>query len=239
MSSKSSDLPLNSFTSNGLSPSLVPEDIVVHGYWYGAAERPGVRVREMVHNDKPDFSNTYWRFREIYALQPGMGVGGDRPNDFKFLFGGAVFRDETRDLYRYGIYASLWVHLPDGDRLGSRVFPPFQGANGGPSGGPIMTLSGEEIDAFVVPLAVRPGTILETGDTFSFSAHLAPTLPARVDVTVAGPNGFSRTISGRANTIGYFYDPGCDAAGRLCNGSIGLGVAGRPVASILYQEGGV
>ena len=70
-----------------------------------------------------------------------------------------------------------------------------------------MTLSGQEIDAFLVPLAVRPGTILETGDVFSFSAHLAPTLSAKVDVTITGPNGFSQIISGRSNTIGYFYDP--------------------------------
>jgi hypothetical protein len=90
------------------------------------------------------------------------------------------------------------------------VFPPFQGANGGPSGGPIMVLKGEEIDAFVTPLAVRLGTILESGDTFSFSAQLAPTLSAKVDVKVTGPQGFTKTISGRANAIGYFYDPAQD-----------------------------
>ena len=167
-------------------------------------------MREILHDDEPGFGDTYWSFGENYALQPGMGSDGDRPKDFKFLFGGAVFRDTTRDLYRYGIYASLWVQLAENDRVGSRVFPPFQGANGGPSCGPIITLAGEEIDAFVVPLAVRPGTILETGDTFSFSAHLAPTLPARVDVTIDGPGGFSRSVRGRANSIGYFYDPAED-----------------------------
>jgi hypothetical protein len=89
------------------------------------------------------------------------------------------------------------------------VFSPFQGANGGPSGGPIKTC-GEEIDAFVVPLAVRPGAILEVGDTFSFSPHLAPTLPVKLDVKVTGPMGFTRTINGRANAIGYFYGPAQD-----------------------------
>ena len=202
------ELPLAFATANSYNAALVPEEIVSYGYWYAGVQRPGERVREIISDD--DVGTAYWRFGETYGLQPGMGIEGDMPNDFKFQFGGAVFRDTTRDLNRYGIYASLWVHLPDDDPIGSRVFPPFQGANGGPSGGPIMTLAGEEIDAFVVPLGVRPGTILEAGDTFSFSAHLAPTLPAQLDVIVTGPGGFSQEISGRANSIGYFYDPGQD-----------------------------
>ena len=207
------ELPLTMVTANGLSPAITPDNIASYGYWYGASQRPGVRVREILRDDDPGFASTYWDFDEPYALQPGMGLEGDKLNDFKFLFGGAVFRDTTRELNRYGIYGALWVMLPDADpplTLVTRVFPPFQGANGGPSAGPIMTLAGKEIDAFVVPLAVRPGTILESGDTFSFSAHLAPTLPAMVDVTVNGPNGFSQSIGGRANNIGYFYDPGED-----------------------------
>ena len=202
------ELPLGFATVNGYNAALVPEDIVSYGYWYAGVERPGERVREIISDD--DVGTAYWRFDEAYGLQPGMGIAGDLPNDFKFQFGGAVFRDSTRSLNRYGIYASLWVHLPDDDPTGSRVFPPFQGANGGPSGGPIMTLAGEEIDAFVVPLGVRPGTILEVGDSFSFSAQMAPTLPARAEITVTGPGGFSQTISGRANAIGYFYDPSQD-----------------------------
>jgi hypothetical protein len=96
-------------------------------------------VREIISDD--DVGTGYWRFNDMYAFQPGMGANGDLPNDFKFQFGGAVFRDTTQELNRYGIYGSLWVMLADNDRKGSRVFPPFQGANGGPSGGPIMTLA--------------------------------------------------------------------------------------------------
>jgi len=202
------ELPLGFATAKGFNAALTPEDIVSYGYWYGGVERPGERVREIVSDD--DIGTAYWRFGELYGLQPGMGVAGDLPNDFKFQFGGAVFRDTTRALNRYGIYGSLWVHLPENDSIGSRVFPPFQGANGGSDGGPIMTLDGKEIDAFVVPLAVRPGTILETGDTFSFSAHMAPTLPAGVGVSITGPSGFVKTIDGRANAIGYYYDPSQD-----------------------------
>jgi hypothetical protein len=202
------EMPLTFSTRSGLNPALAPDDIVAYGYWYGGVQRPGERVREIISDD--DIGTGYWRFGEMYALQPGMGVEGDRSADIKFMFGGAVFRDTTRDLNRYGIYGSLWVQIPDDDDLGSRVFPPFQGANGGPSGGPILTLAGTEIDAFVVPLAVRPGTILEAGDTFSFSAQLAPTLPGAITVTVTGPDGVTQVISGRANAVGYFYDPAQD-----------------------------
>lgn len=205
---RAGELPLTFATRSGLNPALVPEDIVTYGYWYAGIERPGERVREIISDD--DVGTGYWRFAEMYGMQPGMGADGDLPNDFKFQFGGAVFRDTTRQLNRYGIYGSLWVMLENDDSGGSRVFPPFQGANGGPSGGPIMTIADQEIDAFAVPLAVKPGTILETGDSFSFAAQLAPTLSGQVNLTITGPDGFSRSISGRANSIGYFYDPASD-----------------------------
>ena len=64
-----------------------------------------------------------------------------------------------------------------------------------------MTIAGEDIDGFVVPLAARPGAIFEPGDTFSFAALLAATLPGTVEATVTGPNGFTRKVSGRANAI--------------------------------------
>jgi len=203
----SEELPLPLVSDGLFSPASDPRNIRVHGYFYAAAERPGERVREVVSDDRGVQNRGYWRFDEPYGMQPGIGVQGDLPNDFKFLYAGAVFRDDDSGLKRYGIYGALWVHLPDGDARGTRVFPPFQGANGGPSGGPIMTLGGSEIEGFVVPLAARPGTILETGDAFSFSAAIAPPLPAGVEAVVTGPGGFRRMISGRANAVGYFYRP--------------------------------
>ena len=88
--------------------------------------------------------------------------------------------------------------------------PPFQGAAGGPSGGPLMTVKGEEIDIFAHPMGVRPGTLLEVGDTVSFSAQIAPTLPSEVEVIITTPSGSTRTITGVANKVGYFYDPSAD-----------------------------
>ncbi|MCX5796305.1 MAG: hypothetical protein NTY77_12490 [Elusimicrobia bacterium] len=207
---RADELPLPLVSSGVLAATADPRGIRVHGYFYAGAQRPGERVREIVSDDQGVQQHGYWFFKEPYAMQAGIGEQGDLADDFKFLFGGAVLRDDDAGYGRYGIYGALWVRLPDGDPRGGRVFPPFQGAHGGPDGGPLMTLGGEEIDGFVVPLAARPGTILEAGDTFSFSASAAPPLPAQLEVVVTGPGGFRRRISGRANAVGYFYRPDQD-----------------------------
>ncbi len=88
--------------------------------------------------------------------------------------------------------------------------PPFQGAAGGPSGGPVMKLKDKEIDIFFHPQGVRPGSILEVGDTASFSGQVAPTLASDVNMTIITPSGNRRAISGKANKVGYYYDPTTD-----------------------------
>src|SRR5690242_4344512 len=93
---------------------------------------------------------------------------------------------------------------------GSRVFPPFQGDGGGPSGGPLMTLLGRKIDMFFHPTAVRPGSVLVAGDTFALAGAVAPTLPGLVIYTVTAPSGKAVSFSGRANKVGYYYHPADD-----------------------------
>jgi hypothetical protein len=107
----------------------------------------------------------------------------------------------------------MWVLLPNDDPTGSRVMPPYQGMGGGSQdGGPLMVLKGEEIDVFFLPLGVRPGSVLEVGDAFSFSGHVAPPLDSRVTVTVTSPSDAVRTIDGHADKVGWFYDPSADFA---------------------------
>ena len=190
-------------------PFVNPDQPDVHwGYYYSANGRPGVGVREFVGTAQS--SNGYWRFNTPYGYQLGNGYEGDQEDDFKFLFGGAVYRAPESGLSFYGAYGALWVMLSDDDAQGGRVMPPFQGAAGGPSGGPLMTIKGEDIDIFAHPMGVRPGTLLEVGDTVSFSAQIAPTLPSEVEVIITTPNGSIRTIKGVANKVGYFYDPSAD-----------------------------
>ena len=200
------EIPLFSSSSNGLSPLLNPTATGNHwGYLYGAAARPGVAVREAVLED--DTGNSYWRFDGEYNNQLGVGQNGDMPNDFKFLFAGAVYRAPADGFYYYGAYGGLWVMVAHDDPTGGRTMPPFQGAAGGPSGGPIMTLKGKDIDMFFHPLGVRAGSILEVGDLASFSGQIAPTLNSKVAIIVTSPSGQVTTINGQANKVGYFYDP--------------------------------
>ena len=69
---------------------------------------------------------------------------------------------------------------------------------------------GEEIDIFFTPVGVMPGSVLEVGDTFSFSGAMWPTLPSLTEITVTDPNGQVVHSLGRANKIGYFYNPDDD-----------------------------
>ncbi len=186
-------------------PGSHPDELSLWSYVYGSAQRPGVRVREIVLGD--DVSGAYWRFGDSYHGQLGNGPEGDLPGDFKFLYGGAVIRDPVVGEGIYAIYGSSWVHTLADDPLGSRLFPPYQGAAGGPNGGPLFTTHGREVDMFMMPMAVRPGAVLETGDTFRMSGPIMPTLPSLVEYTVIAPDGTRRQLGGRANAIGYFYDP--------------------------------
>src|SRR5262249_14357520 len=89
----------------------------------------------------------------------------------------------------------------------ARVFPPFQGNGGGPSGGPIMTLKGRAIDLFIHLTGVRPCSVLEVGDVFTLSGAVGPSPPAVVSSTVIKPDGTKVDFNGRANRVGYYYQP--------------------------------
>ncbi len=190
-------------TSSGLGLELFPEQINQYGYAYYTSERPGARVHEAL--GEGNIPVGYWRYSGTYGDQ--AGVMGDLPNDLKWQYGGVVFRDLDRGIAEYAAYASLWVLLPDDDPIGGRVTPPFQGATGGPNGGPIMTLKGEEIDLLFLPRSGFPGQVLEVGDTLAVSGHVGPPLDSRVTVTVTSPGGEVREISGQADKVGYFYQP--------------------------------
>jgi hypothetical protein len=201
------ELPLFISTRSGRPAEIEPADIDQIAYSYRSSQRPGVRVREVVAEDGE--SGGYWRLDTLYDDQLGVGVQGDQVNDFKFQYVGTVYRDLDSGRNEYSGQGSGWVFIPDDDPTGSRVMPPFSGTgNGGwtTEGGPLLTLKGEEIDIFVLPTGVRPGAVLEVGDSFRFAGHLMPTLDGQVEAVVAAPSGASHTVSGQANRIGYFYD---------------------------------
>ena len=207
-------IPTFSSTSSGLAPLMAQDHQDQICYSYQSSQRPGVRVREDV-TESGHQGCGYWRFDDLYDYQLGVGIEGDLPNDYKFQYVGIVFRDLANGDAEYLGQGSGWVHLPEDDVLGSRVMPPFAGpGNGGwtTQGGPIMTLKGEDIHIFILPTGVRPGAVLEVGDTFRFAGHVMPTLASQVGFTVTAPGGTRRVITGTANSIGYFYDPEGDFA---------------------------
>lgn len=200
--------PLISSRADGLDTHFDPASIDLWVYGYVSVQRPLIRVREMI-GEHSVITFGYWQFAEQYGAQKGVGAG-DRTNDFKFLFGGAVFRGSALSKAEYAIYGASWVHLPPDDPAGTRAFPPFQGNGGGPSGGPLFMLKGKPIDIFFHPTGVRPGTILHRGELASFAGYSAPTLPSKVEIVVTAPSGVQRTLRGQANKIGYSYDPATD-----------------------------
>jgi hypothetical protein len=185
-----------------------PDDLTLWAYAYSIAVRPGVRVREVIQGD--DISGTYWRFDDAYHGQSGNGPQGDLPGDVKFFYIGAVLRDPWQGQGAYAIQGSGWVHATDEDPLGSRFMPPFQGAAGGPDGGPLFTVHEREVDLFFHPMGIRPGALVEVGDAFRMAGPLMPTLPSLVAYTVTAPSGRERTFEARANAVGYLYDPADD-----------------------------
>ena len=187
-----------------LPAAQYPELTTELAYFYTSVQRPGVTVRSFIGSG--EVQRSYWQFGDPYNGQLGNGGEGDLPGDVKLQYGGIVYRDTDSGVSEYAIYGSMAVMIPEGTPLSQRVFPPFQGAAGGASGGPILTIKGQEIDIFFTPVGVMPGSVLEVGDTFSFSGAMWPTLPSLSEITVTTPTGETVTSTGRANKIGYLYD---------------------------------
>jgi hypothetical protein len=196
------ELPLVTTTPNDHEWSLHPETVDQWGYAYLSTQRPGVSVRGYVGTD--NLFRTYWSTDYKYDRQFGNGSEGDWEDDIKLQYGGAVIRTDQHKEYLG--YASMEVLIPFGqDDLGIRTFPPFQGHSGGPDGGPILTFKGEEIDLFVTPTGLRPGTVLEVGDTVAVAGTMWPTLDSKGWFTFTAPSGVQRIVHGQANRFGYLY----------------------------------
>jgi hypothetical protein len=196
------ELPLVNTTPTGHEWSLYPELADVWGYSYLSAQRPGISVRGYVGTD--NLFRTYWSTDYKYDRQLGNGIEGDLENDIKLQYGGAVIHAPNQDHYLG--YASMEVLIPFGeDPLGIRTFPPFQGYSGGPDGGPILTLQGEDVNLFLTPTGVRPGSVLDVGDTVAVAGTMWPTLDSKGWFTFTAPSGAQHLVQGQANRFGYFH----------------------------------
>jgi hypothetical protein len=137
-------------------------------------------------------------------------LNGDLAGDYVFLFGGAVIRNEAAGIAESAIYGASAFVTDENNLLGAHVLPPYRGQAGAADSGPLMTLRGEAIEMFFHPTSIRPGQVLTLGDTLALAGQIAPTLDSKARITVTSPEGVVREFTGRANTIGYFYDPAND-----------------------------
>jgi hypothetical protein len=177
-------------------------------YGYVSAVRAAATSRQLVLGGDANPPVPLWDASDPLNDQIGAGAFGDEPNDVTFIFGGAVVRNPSANVNTTAIYASAAIVTASANEGGgARVFPPYNGEAGGPSGGPLLTLRGRPISMFFHPTAVTPGQTITLGDTFAIAGQVAPTLDSDVQVTVISPSGVVRAFSGRANSIGYYYNP--------------------------------
>ena len=190
--------------------ALQPATVVNDAYAYLSYVTPSVTARQAVLGAAIEPGELFWDMNDPLLEQIGAGANGLRPGDYTFLFGGAVVRNPQADLQQAAIYSAMSVVIGENDDLGGRVFPPYQGAAGGPDGGPLLTLDGEARSLFFHPTSIRPGDVMITGDRLTLAGQVAPPLASNVDVTITAPSGAVTSYSGRANAIGHFYRPSQD-----------------------------
>ena len=213
------------------------------------AVRPGLSVRQVIAGTDDGALALLWDSDDVYNSQIGVGTTGDRPGDYTFLFGGTVIQADDPDSdYTYlntAIYGALSVVIDDVDARGARVYPPYNGAAGAGDGGALISIDEQTFDLFFVPGATPPGALLTLGETISVAGQLAPTLPSRVQGTITSPRGIVTSFDGRANAIGYFYDPAHDIITNETGvWTIDISVIGDSITSVgapepPYPTGGV
>ena len=200
------ELPLVLVSDAGTA-GLYPDQLQSESYGYVSAVRPNVSVRQFVADGGDSGLALDWNEDDPLNQQIGAGATGDLPDDFIFLFGGAVLRVNTDEgqLSDTAIYGSLAVVTADDEM--PRVYPPGRGTSGGAAGGPLLTYNGDPVDAFVNLTALQPGDVLQLGDTVAMAGQVAPALPAAITMTLTSPSGQVYSFADRANKIGYFYNP--------------------------------
>jgi hypothetical protein len=186
--------------SEGALPILMQDG--GESYSYISAVRPNVSVRQFVSGGDDGGLLLAWDGDDPHNQQIGAGLLGSRPIDYIFLFGGAVVR--AGDLLDSAIYGTLAVITSDGT---PRVFPPDRGAAGSADGGSLLTVKGQDYDAFFHLTGVQPGEVLALGDRVTVAGQVAPALAASVTTTFTAPSGRVIEFTGRANPVGSYYDP--------------------------------
>ncbi len=205
------ELPLITLQQDDTQTRFDAEDVINDAYAYLSYVRPGVTVRQMVLGSEHEAYPVALSPDDPSNEQIGAGVDGVFPPDYLFLFGGAVLRNPQAGVMQTAIYGAAAVMIdPREDPRGPRTYPPYRGAAGAGDGGPLFEFIDEDVAMFFHPTSVQPGEVLAVGNTLSIAGQVAPTLANDVQVTITSPSGQTQQFEGRANAIGYFYDPAND-----------------------------
>ncbi len=169
---------------------------------YNAAERFSVRVRESIGDEQ---AHGYWRFNDSYGNQRGVGTIGDKFSEVKFQYIGTQVNDYENAQSHYLSYASLFV-LSEEDgttQNDTRVFPAFDANGVHPSGGAIISLGGRDVQGFIWPTTLIPGSVINKGMAVPFYGQMAPTLPMHLSLNVTAPDGSEVLYESQANKNGF------------------------------------
>lgn len=245
-SSQLEAIPLQPLRGGPRTPygvALEPDFIANQAYTYISAVRPGVSLRQFVAGGEQTTLPLYWDSADPYNQQIGAGSEGDEPGDYVFLFGGLVVRNPEANIATTDGYAAFATVI-DAETT-PQVYPPYRGTDGGPDGGPLVSVRGEDYDMIFYPTGTRPGDTLTVDDEITIAGHVAPTLESRVAIEITAPDGNIQTFAGLTNQYGYFYDPTlaitADTEGiwsiEIITQGIGASSAGLPTEPSI--EGGV
>ena len=173
--------------------------------------RPGVAVRQYIVGRTDGGLTLGWDADDPLNGQTGAGLLGEVPGDYAFLFGGVIVRNEQAEVSEAAIYGAAGITINAGnDSRGSRVYPPYNGEAGGPNGGALLFEGEQPLSMFFHPTGIRPGQVLNVGNTVGVSGHVIPPLASIVSVRVTDPTGETQVFEGTANAVGYFYDSASD-----------------------------
>jgi hypothetical protein len=207
------ELPAALLDANGRpynpASGAAPADL---SYSYANVVHPGFSVRQFILGGVMPTLPLWFDLDDPLNEQIGAGVGGLSPGDYVFIFGGVRLDNAETDTRSIAIYGAAASVIAPNDGTGARIGSPGRGADGGADAGPLLVLGDDSYDAFFVPTGLPAGSVMTLDDTFAFSGQLAPALPGLVEVQVTAPSGAVRSFNGRANSIGYYYDPAHDFA---------------------------
>ena len=190
-----------------LDVALDPTNATNTAYTYLSYVTPSVTARQIILGEEPLYDDLLLDMDDPLLGQIGAGANGLRPGDFFFMFGGAVVDNPSQGIQGTTIYSALGIVIDENDERGTRVYPPYRGAAGGPDGGTLLVLDNNDVDIFFQPTGSLPGDVLRVGDTLTVAGQVAPPLASDVTITVTAPSGAVQQTSGVANAIGNYYDP--------------------------------